>query len=138
MIGVYPVSARDGHAVFRLPASPTVTNARGVVHGGAICTLCDASLGTAMRSALQPGDMTATMEIKVNFIAPGQGDLEARAKVVHIGGSSAVGEVEVYGENGTKLVAKALSTFYIKRGAFPPRPGATTAMDPEFDEPDAR
>lgn len=137
MVGLQPVSAKDGTAVLRLAAHENVANARGVVHGGAICTLADSSIGTALRSALKPGDMVATIEIKVNFIAPGQGDLEARAKMLHIGGSSAVGETEIYAENGTKLVAKALATFYVKRGAFPPRPGAVTALDPEFDGPDA-
>lgn len=137
MVGLQPVSARDGQSVFRLPANPNVVNARGVVHGGALCTLCDAALGTALRSALKPGDMVATIEMKVNFIAPGEGELEARARVLHLGGVSAVGEVEVFNENGTRLVAKALATFYVKRGAFPPRPGAVTAMDPDFDGPDA-
>lgn len=137
LVGLVPVSARDGQAVFRLPASPQVCNARGVVHGGALCTLCDATLGTALRSALRPGDAVATIELKVNFMAPGQGDLEARARVLHLGGSTAVGEVEVYGAGG-QLVAKALATFHVRRGALPPRPGASTALDPEFDGPDAR
>lgn len=56
-----------------------------------------------MRSALKPGDMVATTEMKVNFIAPGEGELEARARVLQIGGLTAVGEVEVFGENGTRL-----------------------------------
>lgn len=137
MVGLQPVSAKDGQAVFRLPASPNVSNSRGVVHGGALCTLCDSSIGTAMRSALKPGDQVATIELKVNFISPGQGDLEARSRVLHMGGSTAVGEVEVYTVDGQKLVAKAMATFHIRRGAVAPRPGAVTALDPEFDGPDA-
>lgn len=137
MLGLVSVSAESGSAVFRLPPSPNVGNARGVVHGGAIASLCDCAIGTAMRSALKPGDVVATIELKVNYMAPGQGELEARSRVLHLGGTTAVGEVEIYGEAGQKLVAKAMATFAVKRGAAVPRPGAVTAMDPEFDGPHA-
>lgn len=136
-VGIQTVSAKDGHAVCRLPLHAAVANVRGVIHGGAIATLCDGVIGTAIRSALKPGDSVATIELKVNFMAPAEGDLEARAKVLHVGGRTAVGEVDVYCEANGKLVAKALATFAVLRGSVPPRPGATTAMDPEFDGPES-
>ncbi|WP_242654575.1 hypothetical protein [Symbiobacterium thermophilum] len=35
-----------------------------------------------------------------------------------------------------RLVAKGLATFYLKRAAVEPRPGARTAMIPEVDGPE--
>lgn len=138
LIGIQTVSARGSESVVRLPSHPQIRNGRGVIHGGAIATLCDAAIGTALRSALSPGDTVATIELKVNFIAPGEGDLESRARILHIGTQTAVGEVEVFSGEGQRLVAKALATFFVRRGQERPRPGATTALDPEFDGPDAQ
>lgn len=135
VIGVKVVEAGGGRALLRMPASETTLNALGIVHGGALCTLADAAFGTALRSALRPGDVTATIEMKVNFIAPGRGDLFARAEVLHLGGTTAVLEAEIR-DIDRNLVAKALSTFHIKRGAAAPRPGARTAMYPEIDGPE--
>jgi len=134
-IGVEVREAGGGRCLLRLPASEMTLNALGIVHGGALCTLADAAFGTALRSVLKPGDVSATIEMKINFIAPGRGDLFARAEVVHVGGTTAVLEAEIR-DGSRDLVAKALSTFHIKRGAVAPRPGARTAMDPEVDGPE--
>lgn len=137
LLGMRVISARNGEAVVTMPANPRLCNSRGVVHGGAICSLCDSAIGTAVRSTLQPEDLSVAMETKVNFLAPGRGDLQVRARVLRVGRSTAVGEAEVYGGGGEHLVAKALATYHVQRAARPPRPGATTALDPDFDGPDA-
>lgn len=135
VIGAQVLEAGHGRSTVRMPASEHTLNNMGIVHGGALCTLADAALGTALRSALQPGDVIMTIELKMNFIAPGRGDLVARARALHVGRTTAVGEVEIEDLQGT-LVAKGLATFYVKRGAEPPRPGARTAMMPEVDGPE--
>lgn len=135
VIGAEVVEAGHGRSVVRMPASDHTQNNLGMVHGGALCTLADAALGTALRSALRPGDAVATIEMKINFLAPARGDLLARARTLHVGGLTAVGEVDIEDIQGT-LVAKALATFFVKRGAVEPRPGARTAMIPEVDGPE--
>ncbi|WP_374711754.1 PaaI family thioesterase [Symbiobacterium terraclitae] len=137
VIGAEVVEAGHGRSVVRMPASEHTLNNLGIVHGGALCTLADAAIGTALRSALQPGDAVATIEMKVNFIAPGRGDLLARARTLHLGGTTAVAEAEIEDVRGA-LVAKALATFFVKHGAVEPRPGARTAMDPDVDGPEPR
>jgi uncharacterized protein (TIGR00369 family) len=134
VIGAEVVEVEKGRCVLRMPAREVVMNARDVVHGGALCTLADAALGTALRSALEPGDVVATIELKINFIAAGRGDMLARARTLHLGRTTAVGEVEIEDAGGA-LVAKAMATFHVKRGALPPRPGARTAMY-DFDGPE--
>lgn len=84
-----------------------------MVHGGAIATLADFALGWAIRSTLPPGTRLATVELKINYIRAGQGDLEARARVVHRGRSLAVLEADVTDSSGA-LVARVLSTFAVR------------------------
>lgn len=142
LIGIRILSARDGQVVARLAANPQLYNARGVIHGAAICALSESALGTAVRSAIGSGDKSAALEVKLNYLEPGRGELEARARLLRVGHTTAVGEAEVYGDDadgGNRvLAAKAVATFHIQRGANPPRPGATTALDPDYDGPGAR
>lgn len=137
VIGAEVIEAGHGRSVVRMPFSEHTQNNMGMVHGGALCTLADAAIGTALRSALKPGDAAATIEMKVNFIAPARGDVLARARILHVGGTTAVGEVEIEDLQGI-LVAKGLATFFVKHGAVEPRPGARTAMIPEVDGPEPR
>jgi len=134
-LGIEVLEAGHGRSVVRMPAGEMILNALGVVHGGALCALADSAIGTALRSALDPGDTLATIEIKLNFIAPARGETVARAQAVHLGRTTAVADVEISDAGGT-LVAKGLATFYVKRGAVPARPGAHTAMDPDVDGPE--
>lgn len=135
LIGAKVLEAGHGHCLVLMPGNETTLNQAGVVHGGAVCTLADAAMSTALRSALKPGDTAATIEMKVNFIAPGRGDLLAAADLLHQGGTTAVTEVEIRNTE-QQLVAKGLATFHVKRGAQAPRTGARTAMDPEMDGPE--
>lgn len=91
VIGAQVVEAGHGRSTLRMQASEHTQNNMGMVHGGALCTLADAAIGTALRSALKPGDAIATIEMKMNCIAPGRGSLLARARALHVGGTTAVG-----------------------------------------------
>ncbi|MEW8978258.1 MAG: PaaI family thioesterase [Symbiobacterium sp.] len=137
VIGAEVVEVGHGRCTVRMPASEHTLNNLGIVHGGALCTLADTAMGTALRSALKPGDAVVTVEMKINFIAPGRGELLAHARVLHVGNTTAVAEVEVADTDG-KLVAKGLATFLVKHGAVEPPPGARTAMLPEVDGPEPR
>jgi len=62
-----------------------------------------------------PEDRITTIEFKINFFASvDKGELEAHAKIIHRGSTTAVGDVEVVNEKG-KLVAKLVATYSIKR-----------------------
>ncbi|WP_264843272.1 PaaI family thioesterase [Caldinitratiruptor microaerophilus] len=135
LIGAQVLRVERGRAVVRMPADDRLHNSAATVHGGAICTLADAAIATALRSALMPGDLASTIEMKVNFLAPARGDLDAHARAIHVGGATAVGEADVLDAEG-RLVAKAIATFHVRRGAGPVRPGARTAMDPDVDGPE--
>ena len=103
-----------GYARMRLPFRRELTHSGGVVQGGLITTLADSCLAHAVIAALEGDTFSATtLELKVNFIRPGQGQwLVADAGLLHLGRRTAVGEAEVRNDAG-KLVAKCLASLLI-------------------------
>lgn len=89
-------------------------NTGGIVHGGAIAALADASAGVALATLIPRGSRrTVTVEQKVNFMAPvHRGDLTGYGKVLRKREDIAVSESEVRDEEGN-LVAKSMATFMI-------------------------
>ena len=91
-----------------------VLNVFGTVHGGAISTMADVSMGYALFDHLREDERLATLEMKINYIAAvSSGVLTAEAKLVNRTRNLAVLESRV--ECGGKLVAKAMGTFYISK-----------------------
>ena len=91
-----------------------VLNVYGTVHGGAISTLADISMGYALFGHLREDERLATVEMKINYVAAvSSGVLTAEAKLVNRTRNLAVLESRV--ECSGKLVAKAMGTFYISR-----------------------
>ncbi|AQZ94327.1 PaaI family thioesterase [Halopseudomonas phragmitis] len=85
-------------------------NSTGRVHGGVVFTLLDSAMGAAAFSVLEPDEVTATVECKINYTrAVTGGTLDGRGKVVHAGTRTVVVDGEVW-QDGV-LVAKALGTF---------------------------
>lgn len=100
-----------GRAVLRVLFSRRLTSAYGI-HGGVVLALADAAGGLAAFSALRPGRRVATVELKLNYVAPaGQSALEAEARVVHQGRTTMVSDIEV--RSAGMLKAKALGTYMV-------------------------
>ena len=69
----------------------------GHFHGGVITSLADHAAGIAVTSGLPKGKIGVTVEIKVNFLAPADGqEIIARAKTLKMSGSIGVATVEVF------------------------------------------
>lgn len=111
-LGIEIDTLETGVARLSLRHRPEVTQGTGNIHGGAITALCDTSVAVAIFTMLGEGEKILTIELKVNFLAPADGDIMATAKILHKGRRTAVGEVDVTGADGA-LVAKALVTYYI-------------------------
>ena len=89
-------------------------NVNGTVHGGAISTLADVSMGYALIEHLREDERMVTVEMKINYVAAvSSGVLSAEAELIDRSRNLAVLESRV--ECGGKLVAKAMGTFYISR-----------------------
>src|SRR5438094_627644 len=59
-----------GRARFELAVEAKHLNPNGVLHGGVIYSLADSAMGAALFAGLAPGEDCATLEIKMNYLAP--------------------------------------------------------------------
>ncbi len=83
------------------------------MHGGAIATLVDVSMGEAMSSTIEgDGERPVTIEIKVNYLEAGRpGTLVSTAQVLKRGKRFTVIAAEVVQEDDGEVVAEAIGTF---------------------------
>lgn len=115
LLGIRPVSFGESAATFGLTVRHDHLNPYGVVHGGVVYSLVDTAMGAAVHTRLAPGERCATIEIKINYLAPvTAGDLRAEARLVERTKRIAVLEARVRGD-GEQLVAVATGTFYIQQ-----------------------
>jgi len=105
---------------------PEHMNSFGVVHGGAVMTLLDVSMGQAARSVQQ--DMSVlTIEMKTSFVRTSQGPLSCHGQLLHRTATMAFLEAKLY-DAQQRLCAHATGTFkYAKRR--PPPPGSDNPLD---------
>lgn len=114
LLGLRRVSMEDGRCRFEVTVRPEHMNPHGIVHGGVVYTLVDYAMGGAVTSRLGPGERCATLEIKINYLAPVvEGPLAAEAWVVARTTRIAVVEARVHA-HGDRLAALATGSFYIQ------------------------
>lgn len=114
-LGVRLIAAANGESEVALTLVDTQLNTWHVAHGGVTMTLADVALATAARSLADDGIGVVTVEMKVNFMQPGRGELRAFGRVLHRSTTMAYCEGEVRDDSG-HFVAKALGTFkYMRR-----------------------
>ena len=107
------ITVRPGYAEVALPRRPDLLQFLGHFHGGVITALADQAAGIAVTSGLPAGRIGVTVEIKVNFLSPGDGhELVARAKTLKMSGSIGVATVEIFTKDDTseKLCAFCTAT----------------------------
>lgn len=111
-LGCRLVSLDDGIAHVALPLEPHLRNRGNVMHGGAIFSLVDITMGLACSSSHGFDQQSVTIECKINYVrAVSDGEVLCIAKVLHAGRRTLVVEAEVV--QGDKLVAKAQGTFAV-------------------------
>lgn len=116
LIGFTMTSVEFGVAVFEFQAEPRHANPMGTLHGGVLCDLADAAMGTAYFSTLEEGESFTTLELKINFLKPvWNAKLTAKARVVKGGKTVGLVECDVVDEKES-LVARVTSTCLTLRG----------------------
>jgi len=119
-LGMKITDVGPGFAVCEIELRPELMNPVGVAHGAVVASLVDHVLGAAVISHLEPGTWPATLEFKLNYLAPArEGTLSAWSEVRSISKRTAVVEVEC--TNAGRTVAVALGTIAIT----PPKPPPT-------------
>jgi len=113
LLGLELLEIKKGWATVRLPIEEKLTNAIGLVHGGAIFAAADSAVGMALAGMIGRDENISTLEMKINYMKPvKRGTIIAEAKIIHRGSQTAIGDVEVRDE-AHQLISKGLATYAI-------------------------
>lgn len=116
LLGFESIESDDGRTVLTFQPGPEHANPMGTLHGGVLCDVGDAAMGTAYASTLAPDESFATVELDVKFLRPvWDQHLTATAEVVHRGRTTGLVECDVVGPDG-ELVARLNSVCTTLRG----------------------
>ncbi|GAA4532731.1 PaaI family thioesterase [Amycolatopsis samaneae] len=117
-LGITTTELGDRHGCFELTVRPEFRSHFGIQHGGVVAALIDHSLGSVLLPHVEPGTWPATLEFKMNFLAPvREGVVRATATILARRRSVAVVRIDV--ENAGRAVAAAQGTvsFQSARGS---------------------
>jgi acyl-CoA thioesterase len=116
LLGMQAEVLEPGRARMWLTVREELYQAEGLVHGGVIYTLADSAVALALHSSTRPAQRIATIEAKINYLAPATGgELSALAHVEHQGRTTAVAHCAVTNTTPERArrVALMLCTFAI-------------------------
>ena len=106
----------EGRAVMQMPVDERYANPVGTLHGGIMCDLADAAMGTAFASTCDEGESYTTVELKCNYLRPvWKTLLTATAWVVSRGKTIGLAECELR-DDKNRLIAKLSSTLTVLSG----------------------
>ncbi|MCA1551189.1 PaaI family thioesterase [Bradyrhizobium sp. BRP19] len=121
--GMRVVAAEPGNVALALTKKPELTQFFGHFHGGVIAGLADQAAGAAVSTALPKGRIAVTVEIKINFLGPADGEeIIASAEAIQVGGSIAVAKVEVVSESKGNRRVCAFGLATMRAVEMPARP----------------
>ncbi len=101
----------EGIAVISMVVTDNLLQAYRVVHGGIHCVLIDTVLGAAVRAGYGRDVKALTTDLNVSFLRPsGLGQLVAKAEMIKMGRTIAVGHGEVLDAQGRQVA--------VGRGSF--------------------
>jgi uncharacterized protein (TIGR00369 family) len=112
-IGASLTRVLPGEVEIVLPFRQDLTQQHGFLHAGIVSTIADSACGYAAFSLMPADAAVLTVEYKVNFLSPAQGDrMIARARVTKPGRTVTVCTCEVFAvKNGQeRIVATMLGT----------------------------
>lgn len=116
MLGVALTDVGPGWAEMTLPYHEDLIGdpATGVVHAGAVSALMDTTCGAAVMSHPETGAVTATLDLRIDYMraaVPGQ-LLRARAEVIRVTRSMAFVRAETH-DDGDDPIATATGAFTV-------------------------
>jgi 1,4-dihydroxy-2-naphthoyl-CoA hydrolase len=115
-LGIRMVDVGPGRAAAEVEVRDELVHRFGVLHGGVVATLVDQVLGSAVYPVAPAGTWPATLEFKLNYLAPVRGGVvRAESRVVSMTSRTAAVHVDV--TNDGRPVAVALGTISLN----PPR-----------------
>lgn len=108
----------DGRAIMRLKAGPEHLRPGGYISGPTQMTMADSVTYMAIFTRLGITPMTVTSNLNMNFLRPCIGEaVTAEAKLLKLGRTLAVAEVEIRAEGSNKVASHAIVTYSIPADA---------------------
>ena len=110
LLDIEVTMAEDGRAAGTMTFSEKLCSNvdASVAHGGATYALADTLGGAAVISLAE--DVTPTVDMRIDYLAPVTSDVTAHAEVIRFGSNLAMVRVEMHDDDGTK-VATAHGTY---------------------------
>ena len=98
---------------------------RGVLHGGVVTTLIDATAGAAVYSSLPPETSLATLDMRIDYLKPAEPDkrLYASAELYRLTRRIAFVRASAYQDDPQNQVAHCAASFMIGSLGFSMRAG---------------
>lgn len=118
LLGIRGVSLSEGEMTIAMLASGWLLNALGVIYGGSLALLADAAITLATATIVPPATAFSPLDLKINYLRPvfpTDGELVARARLVHRGRTITVATCEIVNGAG-KVVAIASGSVLILPG----------------------
>ena len=137
-------AVEPGYCRFECETGPRMLNPMGGVHGGVYAVLADSAAGVAAQTAPEPGFVTRTMRLSIDFLRPltaASGRIVCEARTVKAGRRIVLADAAMTDRQG-RAVGRAQGTFaVVPLAAAGPDSGdppacAEDAPDTGPDEPD--
>jgi len=117
-MGIRGIGLSEGEMTVAMPVSGWLLNAFGVVYGGSLALLADAAITVATVTIVPPATAFSPLDLKINYLRPvfpADGELVAKARLVHRGRTITVVTCEIVNAAG-KVVAIASGSVLILPG----------------------
>lgn len=117
LLGIRIAEVGEATATVEIEADAEIHgNQQGTVHGGLLCELADAAIGTAHSTTIAEGESFTSIELKINFFRPvWKSRLRAHARPIQQGRTISHYQCEITRDDG-KLAAVVLSSVMTLRG----------------------
>ena len=116
-LGIHVDFFSRGDIVLSLPIKPEFIGDpnRPALHGGLLATLADTAAGMAVFSVLPKTATTSTIDLRIDYLRPGNVDqtLYAKSTVVRHGSRVCVVQTTLYQESSEQAVAVSSATYSI-------------------------
>ncbi|GAA4178153.1 PaaI family thioesterase [Gryllotalpicola koreensis] len=118
LLGIEIIAVAEREATVRIAADVELHgNQQGTIHGGLLCELADAAIGTAHSTVIEPGESFTSLDLDARFVRPAwTGALIAAAHCTHSGRTISHYHCDIRREDGT-TIATVTSAVMTLRGA---------------------
>ena len=118
LIGLRFEASAPGESLCVVDVDPKLMNPHRVVHGGVLYAMADTGMGAALYPSLAPGELCATIEIKIAYFKPvASGRISCHTRVTHRGRRTAHLESDLRLDDA--LVARATGSYAIFKPGAP-------------------